>query len=150
MADLNAAKKDAAARSLESKKTFFIDMAEGGVCTVVDKQTAASLHAFEGGNEVPLPTLSLPKEEKPAKVKVTKATSKSKVKTKNKKKMATETKAPAKKAAKKAAPAKGDKLIGKATTISLSKGDWAKVDKAIEAGKGSIRDLASRGILKAL
>jgi hypothetical protein len=156
MADLMTAKKDAAARSLESKKTIFVTMDSEGECSVADKQSKETLHAFESGNEVPLPALmEVSKEAKPAKVKVAKASTKSKIKTKSKKTMSTEVK-PAKKAAKKAAPAKkvaktnGDKLIGKATTILLSKGDWLKVDKAVEAGKGSIRDLASKGILKAL
>lgn len=143
MADLMTAKKDAAARSLESKKVIFIAQLDTGECELVDKQSDICLHAFKDGNEIPLPSLPT---EKLAKVKVTKALP---TKTKSKKKMAKEVKTPAKKAA----PAKkvaGEKLIGRATTVALSKENWAKVDKAVDAGKGSIRELASKGILKAL
>lgn len=144
--DLMSAKTEAAARSQKSKKLLFIHVLDDGECGVSTVQDATATHAFEGGNEVPLPELTAP-EEKPAKAKVAKAPTKKE----KPKKMAK--KAPAKKAAKAAAPAKKEKvsgLIGKATTLLLSKADWDKVNKAVEAGKGSIRDLASKGILKAL
>lgn len=154
MADLMTAKKDAAARSLESKKLIFVNMGSEGECEIADKQNKETLHAFENGNEVPLPALMEVSKEKPAKVKATKAPTKSISKTKTKKKMSTEAKTAPKKAAKKSTPPKKvaatPGMIGKATTILLSKADWAKVDKAVEAGKGSIRELASKGILKAL
>jgi hypothetical protein len=146
MADLMTAKADAAARSLESKKLIFIDIDGEGECSIADKQSATSLHAFQNGNEVPVPVFTeVSKKDKPAKVKVTKAPTKTKSKKKVMAKAATK-KAPAKKAA--AKPATG--LVGRATTILLSKAEWAKVDKAVDDGKGSIRELASKGILKVI
>jgi hypothetical protein len=145
MANLEQAKKDAVTRSQESKKTIFVSTSESGDHLVADKQSKDSIFAFKDGNEVPLPEFVEKAGKKPAAAKVAKASTK---KAKTNKKMATKV-APKKAAAKKESkPASG--LIGRATTILLSKTDWAKVDKAVEAGKGSIRELSSKGILRVL
>ena len=140
MADLMTAKQDASTKSKEVRTPVFVDLKPDGECEVAPRQTKESIHAFKDGNEVPLPEykerIPLPKVKE--------------VKPKTKKKMAK----PAKKTAAKkvATPAKKDTtgLIGKATTILLSAADWKRVDKAVADGKGSVRELASKGILKAV
>lgn len=153
--DLMTAKKDAAARSLQTTKTVFVDLGGDGECSIAEKQSEATMHAFKDGKEIPLPAEATEKvDSAPAKKPSTKKSS-----TKNKKKMATEAKAkPAKKAPakKKAAPAKkekataGPKLIGKATTLLLTADQWKKVHAAAEKKGTTIREMASVGIMKAL
>ncbi len=143
MADLITAKQDASTKSKETKRPIFVDLMEDGECEVALSQTKKSIHAFRDGNEIELPEYKerIPKE-KPTVVKEEKIRQ-----PKTKKKMA--------KTAKKkvTTPVKKESttgLIGKATTLLLSPADWKRLDKAVADGKGSIRDLASKGILKVI
>jgi hypothetical protein len=145
MADLNTAKQEALTRSTDSKKTFFVSVDAEGSHTVSDKQTKESLFAFEGGKEVPMLPIV---EEKVKKASTKTAKPKSISKTKPKKKMATKAKPAAKKEKAKKTPAKkaekkNSGLIGKGTTVSLTKTQWDKFHKM-----GNIRQLVTDAVVK--
>jgi hypothetical protein len=162
MYNLVNAKKAAIERSLLSKKNVYIDQ-KGEECELKDHKSNLTLFAFNNGHEVPFDPLPYSTQVQTAKVKVTEA---SLTKSKNKKMETVTTeekvakKAPAKKTAKPAAKkaskapvkkeSKPSNLVGKATTLLLSPADWKRVDKAVADGKGSIRDLVAKGILKVI
>lgn len=138
--DLISAKQDASTKSKEVRSLVFVDVKEDGECEISQRLTKESIHAFRDGNEVAVPEYKERVKPEP-KEKVVKE-----VKQKTKKKMATTAKKTATKKVAKKESTTG--LIGKATTLLLSAADWKRIEKAVADGKGSVRELASKGILK--
>jgi hypothetical protein len=119
------AMEQAKARSLQAKKTVFIDLKDGD-CSVVSKQSAISTHAIANGVEVPLPAFVEKKVKEP------KVKSSSKPKKKAMEKVAKKKTAP-KKAAKKT---EKKKVTGKAKTVTVKQliADIGKGKKAYTPG----------------
>lgn len=136
------AKQDASTKSKEVRSLVFVDLKEDGECEMTQRQSKQTIHAFKDGNEIDLPEFKERAKPEPKQIE-------DKQNKKPKKKMAKPVKkTPTKKVVVKKESTTG--LIGKATTILLSAADWKRIDKAVADGKGSVRELASKGILKAL
>jgi len=150
--DLITAKVDAAKQSREQKKRVYIIVDGEGECTLATTPKDGAITVYANGSEVALesdikesttqPIVKKSKTQKTTAMETTAKKAAKKVAKKEVKKAAAKKVAPKKEAPKK--EARPSNLIGKATTLFLTAGQW----KTLESKDGNLRTLATEAVIK--